>query len=61
MRLVFLLVLVVGILIAGFAGYTAMKQFSNYDSEISYSVAAVNETKNIYEVYRLFQADTIKS
>jgi len=35
MRLVFLLVLVVGILIAGFAGYTAMKQFSNYDSEIS--------------------------
>ena len=35
MRLLFLLVLVVGILIAGFAGYTALQQFSGYDREIT--------------------------
>jgi pilus assembly protein CpaB len=35
MRLLFLLVLVVGILIAGFAGYTALQQFAGYDREIS--------------------------
>jgi pilus assembly protein CpaB len=34
MRLLFLLVLVVGILIAGFAGYTALQQFAGYDNEI---------------------------
>lgn len=34
MRLVFLLVLVLGILIAGFAGYTAMDRFSTYGNEI---------------------------
>lgn len=34
MRLLFLLVLVMGILIAGFAGYTAMNRFSSYGNEI---------------------------
>jgi len=34
MRLVFLLVLLIGILIAGFAGYTAMGVFADYGKEI---------------------------
>ena len=35
MRLMFLLVLVVGILIAGYAGFTALQQFAGYDREIT--------------------------
>lgn len=35
MRLVFLLVLLLGILMAGFAGYTAMQRFGFYNSEIN--------------------------
>jgi pilus assembly protein CpaB len=35
MRLLFLLVLVVGILIAGFAGFTALQLFAGYDQEIT--------------------------
>lgn len=35
MRLVFLLVLVAGILIAGFAGYTALQRFQTYNNEIA--------------------------
>tara|TARA_R110002096_G_scaffold22170_9_gene71569 strand:+ start:5656 stop:6492 length:837 start_codon:yes stop_codon:yes gene_type:complete len=35
MRLVFLLVLLVGIMLAGFAGYTAMQRFNEYNNEIA--------------------------
>jgi pilus assembly protein CpaB len=35
MRLVFLLVLLLGILLAGFAGYTAMQRFGFYNSQIN--------------------------
>lgn len=55
MRVVFLLVLLVGILIAGFAGYTAMGVFSGYGDEIARlkKLAAQNvETTDVVIVKR---------